>query len=98
MSYVIDKPRSGRPRKNVPDVEGKENSYSRKVGEKKKCEDVERKEDGAGASKDVIEGEWEKGEEEVGAEEEERMNLDSDSLPPRGTTNLVHEHITTQPG
>lgn len=108
LSYVIDKPRSGRPRKcpldeaALDDEGNKKRSKSRK-GRKKKIEGAERREDGLGAIEDVMGGEGEKGEEgidgdEDGSEEEERMNLDPKLLPPTATTNFVHEQITTQPG
>lgn len=102
LSYVVDKPRSGRPRKPLLDDEGmKKKSRSRK-GLKKRSEDVERRKDSSGACEDVMGGKDEKAEEGIdcdgdGGEGEDRMNLDPESLPPV-TTNFVHEHITTQPG
>lgn len=101
LSYVVDKPRSGRPRKLPLDEGSKKKSKSRK-GLKKRSEDIERREDGVGACEDVMGGEDEKEEEGIdcdgdGGEGEERMNLDPEAIP-QATTNFVHEHITNQPG
>lgn len=82
LSYVIDKPRSGRPRKcpldeATLDDEGKQKkSKSRKGRNNKKkkimmmMEGVERREDGIGAVEDVMGGEREKGEEGIDGDEE----------------------------
>ena len=107
LSYVIDKPRSGRPRKcplddDALDDEGKKKRSRSRKGRKKKIEGAERREDGLGAIDDVMGGEGEKADEGIdgdeGGSEEERMNLDPKSLPPTATTNFVHDQITTQPG
>lgn len=102
LSYVVDKPRSGRPRKSSLDDEGVKKKSKSRRRLKKKSEDVERREDGGGACEDVMGGEDEKGKEGIdcgnGDEGEERMNLDPDPLPPTATMNFVHEHIATQPG
>lgn len=107
LSYVIDKPRSGRPRKcplddAALDDEGKKKRSRSRKDRKKKIEGAERREDSLGAIDDVMGGEGEKAEERIDGDEdgseEERMNLDPKSLPPTATTNFVHDQITTQPG
>lgn len=107
LSYVIDKPRSGRPRKcplddAALDDEGKKKRSRSRKGRKKKIEGAEIREDGLGALDDVMGGEGEKADEGIDGDEdgseEERMNLDPKSLPPTATTNFVHDQITTQPG
>lgn len=103
LSYVVDKPRSGRPRKPSLDDEGTKKTSKNRKGLKKKREDVERREDGAGGCEDVMGGDDEKGEERIncdgdGGEGEEMMNLDLNSLPPSPTTNFVHEHMATPQG
>lgn len=103
LSYVVDKPRSGRPKKPPLDDEGTKKKSKSRNGLKKKSEDVERREDGAGACEDVMGGDDEKGKERIdcdedGGEGEEMMNHDPDSPPPSATTNFVHEHIATQQG
>lgn len=101
LSYVVDKPRGGRPRKPPLDDEGMKKSSKSRKGLKRKSEDVERRKDSAGACEDVMGEDDKKREERIDCDDysgegEERMNLDSRSPPPTAATNFIHEHITTQ--